>query len=570
MTGGSTLERGRQAFERQAWRAAYELLCAADEQAPLGAEDLERAGRAAYLIGRDDDSLSLCERAFRERLRQGDPEGAALDGFWLVFGLITRGDWARAGGWVGRARAVIDDGRRDCAARGYLLGPDAVQALLGGDPQRAYAGFSEQREIGRRFADHDLLALAGFGQGQALIAMGRIPEGIAVLDEVMVGVTAGETSPMVAGLVYCGVIAACMETFDPRRAKEWTVALKHWCDAQPDLVQFRGQCMVHRAQIMQIEGAWLDALEELRQASERFTGAGHPAAGDALYEQAELHRWRGDTDDAEQAYRRAATFGRDPQPGLALLRLAQGQLEAASAGVRRALEETTERVRRPRLLSAAVEIALEGKDVHAARAAADELARLAAERDVPVLQAMAAHAGGLLGLAEGDAARALAGARRAWSMWQQLDAPYEAARARVVVALACRALGDEDGPHGAGRGPAGVRAPLGRTRPGPGRGPDRRGPDPGRVRADGAGGRGAPAGGDGPDQPGDRRRAVPQREDGGPAPQQHLHQARGVLAVRGHRLGVPSRPRLSSWADLPMRPVGGMRALPDVRAGAAA
>jgi len=444
MTGGSTLERGRQAFERQAWGAAYELLCAADQEAPLGAEDLERAGRAAYLIGRDDDSLSLCERAFRERLRQGDPEGAALDGFWLVFGLMARGDWARAGGWIGRARAVIDDGRRDCVARGYLLGPDAVQALMGGDPQRAYVSFSEQREIGRRFADHDLLALAGFGQGQALIAMDRIPEGIAVLDEVMVGVTGGETSAMVAGLVYCGVIAACMETFDPRRAKEWTVALEHWCDAQPDLVQFRGHCMVHRAQIMQIEGAWLDALEELRQAAERFTGAGHPAAGDALYEQAEVHRWRGDTDDAEQAYRRAATFGRDPQPGLALLRLAQGQPEAASAGIRRALEETAERVRRPRLLSAAVEIALEGKDVDAARAAADELAQLAAERDVPVLQAMAAHAGGLLGLAEGDAPRALAGARRAWSMWQELDAPYEAARARVVVALACRALGDED------------------------------------------------------------------------------------------------------------------------------
>src|SRR4029453_6300851 len=185
MTGGSTLERGRRAFERQAWGAAYELLCAADEEAPLGAEDLERAGRAAYLIGRDDDSFSLSERAFRERIRQGDPEGAALDGFWLVFGLMTRGDWARAGGWIGRAWAAIDDGRRGCGARGCLLGPDAVEALLGGDPQRAYASFSEQREIGGRFADHDLLALAGFGQGQALIATGRVPEGVARLDVVM-------------------------------------------------------------------------------------------------------------------------------------------------------------------------------------------------------------------------------------------------------------------------------------------------------------------------------------------------------------------------------------------------
>ena len=252
MTGGSALERGRQAFERRAWGAAYELLCAADGEAPLAAEDLERASRAAYLTGRDEDWFTLCERAFRERMRQGDPEGAALDGFWLAFGLMPRGEWAQAGGWVGRARAAIDDGRRDCVARGYLLAPDALQALMGGDAERAYAIFSEQREIGRRFADLDLLTLAGFGQGQALIAMGRIPEGIAVLDEIMVGVAGGETSAVVAGLVYCGVIAACMETFDPRRAKEWTKALQLWCDAQPDLVPFRGQCMVHRAQIMQV------------------------------------------------------------------------------------------------------------------------------------------------------------------------------------------------------------------------------------------------------------------------------------------------------------------------------
>jgi DNA-binding CsgD family transcriptional regulator len=444
MTGASALERGRRAFERQAWGAAGELLRAADQDAALVPEDLERAAQAAYLTGRDEDGVALLERAFRERMGRGDPEGAALDGFWLVFGLMTRGEWARAGGWIGRARAAIDDGRRDCVARGYLLSPDGLQALMAGDAERAYATFSEQREIGTRFADRDLLTLAGFGQGQALIAMGRIPEGIAVLDEVMVGVAGGETSATVTGLVYCGVIAACMDTFDPRRAKEWTVALSHWCDAQPDLVPFRGQCMVHRAQIMQLQGAWPDALEELRQAYERFTDSGHPAAGDAIYEQAEVHRWRGDLDGAEQAYRQAAAFGRDPQPGLALLRLAQGQADAASAGIRRALEEATERFRRPRLLSAAVEIALEGEDVAAARVAADELAQLAAERDVPLLNAMAAQAGGLVRLAEGDARAALAAARRAWSLWQELDAPYEAARARVVVAMACRALGDED------------------------------------------------------------------------------------------------------------------------------
>lgn len=444
MTTASALEQGRRAFERQGWSAAYELLRAADEEAPLEPEDLERAGRAAYLTGRDEACSTLLERAFRERMQRGDPEGAALDGFWLVYGLANRGEWARAGGWIARARGVIDDGRRDCVARGYLLIPDGLQALLAGDAESAYATFTEQREIGRRFADQDLTTLAGFGQGQALIAMGRIAEGIAVLDEIMVGVTGGEVSAIVAGLVYCGVIAACMETFDPRRAKEWTTALNHWCNAQPDLVAFRGQCLVHRAQIMQLHGAWVDALEELRHALERFTEAGHPAVGDALYEQAEVHRLRGDFVAAEQAYRQATRFGRDAQPGLALLRLAQGQPDRASAGIRRALDEPGQRFQRPRLLSAAVEIALECKDVEGARSAVDELAELAAERDVALLNAMAARAGGAVLLAEGDARGALCAARRAWSLWQELDAPYEAARARVLVGMACRSFGDED------------------------------------------------------------------------------------------------------------------------------
>jgi DNA-binding CsgD family transcriptional regulator len=444
MTTTSALEQGREAFERQAWGAAYELLRAAGEEAPLEPEDLERAGRAAYLTGRDEDYLALFERAFHERMRRGDPERAALDGFWLVFGLMTRGEWARAGGWIARARGAIDEGRRDCVARGYLLVPEGLQALLTGDPEKAYTTFTEEREIGKRFADPDLLTLAGFGQGQALIAMGRIAEGIAVFDEVMVGVTGGEASAMVTGLVYCGVIAACMETFDPRRAQEWTTALNHWCDSQPDLVPFHGHCLVHRAQIMQIHGAWLDALEELRQAFERFTKAGHPAVGDALYEQAEVHRLRGDLDTAEQAYCQATQFGRDAQPGLALLRLQQGQADRASAGIRRALDETVEPARRPRLLSAAVEIALECKDVEGARSAAAELAELAAERDVTLLNAMAAQARSAVLLAGGDPRGALPAARRAWSLWQQLEAPYEAARARVVVGMACRSLGDED------------------------------------------------------------------------------------------------------------------------------
>lgn len=440
----SALQQGREAFERRAWEAAYTLLCTADDDAPLEPDDLARAGRAAYLTGRDDASAVLLERAFHTRMERGDPEGAALDGFWLVYGLMSRGEWARAGGWIGRARSAIDGGRRDCLARGYLMIPDGLRALTAGEAEAAYATFSEERTLAVRFGDPDLLALSGLGQGQALVAMGRTADGIALFDEVMVAVSGGETSPMVSGMVYCAVIAACMEAFDSRRAAEWTAALSRWCDEQPDLVPFRGQCLVHRAQIMQLRGDWPDALEELRHACDRLGDAGHPALGDARYEEGEVHRLRGEIDAAERAYRHAAEFGRDVQPGLALLRLAQGETEAASAGIRRALSEATDPLRRPRLLSAAVEIALAGPDVAWARSAADELAGLAERRGVPLLHALAAHAAGAVQLAEGMPEEALSAARRAWALWQELDAPYEAARVRLVVGMACRALGDED------------------------------------------------------------------------------------------------------------------------------
>jgi DNA-binding CsgD family transcriptional regulator/tetratricopeptide (TPR) repeat protein len=442
MTATTALEQGRQAFEQQAWAAAWELLRKADTAAPLEPEDLERAARAAYLSGHDDDCVELTERAFDALMRRGEPDAAALAGFWLVFTLANRGDWARAGGWIGRSLGVIDG--RECVAHGYLGIPGAIQALTAGDAETAYTDFSEAREVGRRFGDGDLTALGGFGQGQALIALNRVTDGMAVLDELMVDITAGRVSPVVTGLVYCGVIAACMETFDPGRAREWTVALNHWCDAQPDLVPFRGQCLVHRAQIMQIQGAWVDAAEELDQAFERLTLAKHPAVGDAVYEQAEVRRLRGDFDGAERAYRQATQFGRDAQPGLALLRLAQGQIDRAAAGLRRALEEARTRLQRPRHLAAAVEIALAAKDGGWARSAADELADIAVEHSVPLLGAMTAQASATVLLAEGDTRGALAAARRAWTLWQRLGAAYEAAKARVVIGMACRALGDED------------------------------------------------------------------------------------------------------------------------------
>jgi DNA-binding CsgD family transcriptional regulator/tetratricopeptide (TPR) repeat protein len=316
-----------------------------------------------------------------------------------------------------------------------------------GDFEAAYATAAEAAAIGERFGDQDLVALAVMEQGQSLVEQGRTGEGLRLVDETMVAVTAGELSPIVAGIVYCSTIAFCRGVYELRRGREWTAALTRWCERQPEMVAHRGLCLVHRAEIMTLEGAWRDALEELRGLGERF-GQGvlnQRALGHAAYQQGDVHRLRGELGAAEAAYRAASRLGREPQPGLALLRLAQGDGDAAAAAIRRALGERTQPLERAALLPAAVEIMLAGADVEAARRAAGELQEVAERQGSDALEAMAAQAQGAVALAEGDARAALVALRRAWRAWQELEAPYEAARIRVLVGLACRGLGDRDG-----------------------------------------------------------------------------------------------------------------------------
>ena len=445
MTTVDAVELGRALFRQQAWGEAHARLAAADRASELDPEDLERLACAAHLLGRNEESAELWVRAHREYERRGAPARAARCAYWLAVPLLLNGELARGGGWLSRGQRLLADAGGECVEQGYLLLPAGIRAFLQNDAAAAHAAFEEAARIGERYGDRELTTLARQGQGRALIRLGQTARGVGLLDEVMVAVTAGEISPIVVGDIYCSVLDACQEVFDLQRAQEWTAALGRWCESQADLPPYRGHCLVHRAEILQLRGAWADALEEARHAGEYLSRPpAHRAAGAAYYQLAELHRLRGEFAQAEERFRQASGCGREPQPGLALLRMMQGQIEAARTAIARALDETRAPRRRPGILAAAVEITLAAGDIEVARAAADELSALAAQLEAPLIRASAAHAHGAVLLATGDARAALAALRRAWAGWREVDAPYEAARARVLIGLACRALGDED------------------------------------------------------------------------------------------------------------------------------
>jgi len=445
METSDALERGREAFRRQAWSEAFRALSEAGAGRPLEAEDLERLARVAYLTGRDAESVAAWARAHRAYLERDEGVRAAGSAFWLGFQLVGQGDRARGSGWIARARRLVDEAGADCVERGLLLLPEGLRCLAGGEPERARAAFDEAIDIGRRLVDPDLLALGRVGRGQALIRLGDVEDGVSLLDEAMAAADAGALSPVVVGIVYCAVIETCGEIFDAARAREWTEALTGWCESHPELVPYRGQCLVRRSEILRLDGAWSEAMREARRACERLAGPpAEPAAGSAFYQRGELHRLRGELAEAEEAYGQARTWGRRPQPGLALLDLARGRVARASEEIRRALEETGERAARAALLPAFVEIELEAGEVAAAADAAGELSDLAAAFGAPALEAAAAGARGAVLLAQEEPRAALGELRASWSAWERIGAPYEAARARVLVGRARREIGDED------------------------------------------------------------------------------------------------------------------------------
>jgi DNA-binding CsgD family transcriptional regulator len=436
------LEHGRAYYDRGAWHEAFETLRLADQAVPLDCDDLQRLGIAAYLVGRELEFERYFDRLHHVQHEQSRPEPAARTAFWLGLNLLFRGEVSQSNAWIARGQRLI--AQRDCVEQGYLMLPGTERILREGQAAAAQERAATAALIGERFGDADLIAMARHVEARALIKQLQVAAGLELLDEVMLPVVAGELSPITAGLMYCSVLAVCTKVCALSRAREWTFAFSRWCDRHSEPVAFSSLCLVHRAEVLQSHGAWSDALDDACRACDRAARGSQKPPPAALYQQGEIHRLRGEHAEAEEAYRAASQLGYDPQPGLALLRLAEGQVETACAAMRRVLHTTTREPERARLLPSYIEVLLASGEKADARDAWRELRDLSEALDANALRAAAAQAEGAIELAESRADAALGPLRRAFEWWTDLDVPYDAARVRVMIALACHALHDQE------------------------------------------------------------------------------------------------------------------------------
>ena len=438
-----SLEAAREALRRHAWREGYELLERADTDAPLSPEDLEGLAAAAWWTGRLDACIAARQRAFGAYTAVDDCRRAARVAMALAKDHYAKGASSIGSAWVTRAERLLAD-EPECVERGYLERLLSVIAFEGrGDVEAALAHAGRALEHGIRFGDRELQALARHDQGRVLVAKGDVPEGMALIDEATAAAVSGELSPYNTGVVYCNTITACKDLADYRRAGDWTDAAKRWCERQ-SIAGFPGMCRVYRASIMVVQGAWPEAELEARRACDELMEFNLAYAAEAFYELGEIRMRRGDVAAAQAAFNQAHELGREPQPGLALLRLSEGKTDAARACIDRALAEEAAPLHRVRLLPAQVEIALAAGDVDAARAAADELDAISKTYGSEALEAAACCAQSRVAAEEGNAQLAIHGARLGLRLWQDVGAPFEVAQARMLLASGYAAEGNVD------------------------------------------------------------------------------------------------------------------------------
>lgn len=434
-------EQAAQAAGRRDWQAAYDLYSALTDRT---ADDTERLAEAAWWVGRMDEAIRWYTEAYRQHLAADDGQGAARSALQLAISCRLVGEGARSDGWLGRCTRLLES-LPEGVQHGYALYL-RIAALLGsGEIEAALEAARRMQDLGRRFSDATLACLGVYYEGRSRIKQARVREGLALLDEAMLAALSDELAPMWAGAIYCGLMDACHELRDLRRAFEWTEATRRWCQPLPLNSLYPGICRVHRAQVLQTHGEWRQAEEEALGACRDMVGVDVFAVADAHYEIGEVRRLRGDLAGAEAAYTRAHEVGRDPQPGLALLRLAQGRLDAARASIAAALAPGTgSRLGRAPLHAAQTEIALAAGDVALAEASAQEVVDTAAAFDSVGLGAEGNRCRGAVLLAQGRAVEAMASLRMAFNVFQELDAPYDAARTRLLLSDAYQALGDTD------------------------------------------------------------------------------------------------------------------------------
>jgi class 3 adenylate cyclase len=440
------LDSARTAAARHAWREAYDAYSSADKK-DLTPEDLERFAEAAWWMGKLEQAINLRERAYAGFAGAGERLEAARLALVLSWDHSGRGAFSVAQGWFATAERLLN-GQPESSVNGVLALTRGIDMMFAGESlSEAIANFEVAYELGGRFGDRDTQVMALVGKGRALVKGGDVEQGLALMDEASAAAVCGELQPYSTGLVYCITISSCQDLGDYRRAAEWTEVANRWCD-QLDVTGFPGACRIHRAEIMRLRGDLvgaerqaMEACEELHDFQRSITASGH-------YEIGEIRRRLGDFAAAEEAYRKADELGRDPQPGLALLRLAEGKIDVAVAAITRTLRETKEALPRLQRLPAQVEIAVGAADASTARAALAELEELVDSykiggRRTPAFDATIHVATGQIRLVENDANAAARCLQLARNEWQEVGAPYETAQTRMLLGIAFRRQGDE-------------------------------------------------------------------------------------------------------------------------------